>query len=155
MSSVWNLCACDHISSVFKVCVIYTCISGSSIMRVCHHYVCFSECVSVFVYLPFFLYKTEHNMWTKIQEYLSWKVSVTSFNDKTADELFMVLLRVCISVCVSAYVCVVGVAGVNNSEKKPFVFRGWRQRHIWNIWEEITLKAVSSKLMVTDAKMSG
>ena len=65
---------------------------------------------------------------------------MTSFNDKGADELFMVLLRVCVSACVFLHWCVcvcvsVGgggwwVAGVNNSEKKPFVFRGRRQRHI-------------------------
>lgn len=45
---------------------------------------------------------------------------MTSFNDKAADELFMLLLRVCITVCVFASLCVC----VNNSEKKPFVFRG-------------------------------
>lgn len=94
---------------------------------------CVSMSVSVCVDVAFFfLYKAEHNMWTKIQEYLSRKVSVTSFNDKAADELFMVLLRVCVSMCVFVYVCVGGggVAGVNNSEKKQFVFRGRRQRHI-------------------------
>lgn len=54
---------------------------------------------------------------------------MTSFNDKAADELFMVLLRVCITLCVLFGVGG-GIAGVNNSEKKPFVFRGRRQRHI-------------------------
>lgn len=57
---------------------------------------------------------------------------MTFFNDKATDELFMVLLQVCISFaqgCVCACVCVRacvrrGVAGVNNLEKKPFVFRG-------------------------------
>lgn len=52
---------------------------------------------------------------------------MTSFNDKAADELFMVLLRVCITLCV---LFGGGIAGVNNSEKKPFVFRGRTQRHI-------------------------
>lgn len=46
---------------------------------------------------------------------------MTSFNDKkkkdATDELFTVLLRVCTSVCAC-------LSGVNNSEKKPFVFRG-------------------------------
>lgn len=137
-SLVWNVCSVGSIKYVLR-CILCVCVS-----RVL-------EGVTVC-----FLYKIEHNMWTAIQEYLSWKVSVTSFNDKAADELFMLLLRVCVSACIC--VCVLGgvggVAGVNNSEKKPFVFRGRRQRHIWNIWEEITLKAVSSKLMVTDANMS-
>lgn len=47
-----------------------------------------SACVPLF---------SEDNTRTKISH---GKVSVTSFNDKAADELFMVLLRVCITLCV-------------------------------------------------------
>lgn len=43
---------------------------------------------------------------------------MTSFNDKAVDELFMVLLSVCVCFCVGA-LCELGV---NNSEKKAVCF---------------------------------
>lgn len=74
---------------------------------------------------------------------------MTSFNDKAGEESSP--FHGCVRARGSAPVRL----GVNNSEMKLFVFRGRRQRRVRNIWEEITLKAVSSKLMGTDAEMSG
>ena len=73
---------------------------------------------------------------------------MTSFNDRAADKLFMVLLRGTVfqplSLCVQWII-----------QRKSCLFQKKEGSSVWSIWREITLKAVSSKLIVTDARMSG